>query len=267
MKRLIIATANTQFSRMLLTPNGLAPFKGVDVLTLQEVVEPEDTIKKILAKAGFQTIHAAAKFGLVIAVRSQSKIKLVRGTIKECSLQKMGRLETQLVRRSIGRVHQFNERGLLAIKLITPEGQRFTVATTHPTVPILPRARRTQINNIRDLLQEDYFESQLILTGDMNHYPRPKAVDQKLRLQASLLAVDLHGEPTWYARGSEQEKYLRIAARLRRRQIEAYNGQHDSILYRGSLKPSNTKVIDIASDHRAIITSFNFEQPTKLAKK
>ncbi|HEX4662356.1 MAG TPA: endonuclease/exonuclease/phosphatase family protein [Candidatus Saccharimonadales bacterium] len=258
-----LATANTHFADMIRASDGLKPLQGVDILTFQEVIDREGyNLEAILAQAGFTLIHVATRFGLAIAIRSNLKLKFVPGSMREYRLQKMGLVERRLVQRSAkpSQPQQYTERGLIAAKFVMQNGQELIVATTHPVVPIMPHARRAQIIRIGQLLDESYFDGQLILSGDMNHYPKPRPIDKKMRHEARLLAVDLNNEPTWYARGSKQEKYLQLVAYLQRRQIEDFNGQHDTILYRGGkIKPVSVKVADIVSDHRAIIARFSLE--------
>ena len=91
----------------------------------------------------------------------------------------------------------------------------------------------------------------------MNHYPSPRKIDRKLHTSTSLTPVHLGTAPTWYVHGSKQEKLLRLAAKVSGRPLDSFNGQHDIILYKNQgFTPIKTKVVDIPSDHRAILSTF-----------
>jgi endonuclease/exonuclease/phosphatase (EEP) superfamily protein YafD len=93
----------------------------------------------------------------------------------------------------------------------------------------------------------------------MNHYPVPGIVDKELETVARMQRVDIGREPTWRMVGSKSERLGRLAAFAARRPAESFDGQLDALLYRGSIVPVDTRVVDIASDHRAIVTEFEVE--------
>jgi len=258
-EQVTIATANTYFGHTTRIDDGLAPIARVDILLLQEVFNPTvDQLPQKLTEAGFKLVRATGRYGLVIALRSDSAVSFVEGSVREHTLAPIGILEKQLARRFAKQKHEFTQRGLLAAKFKTHRGATFTVATTHPAVAVTPRRRAAQIDKIASELENPYYGGKLILTGDMNHYPDAKPVDKALWRKANLTLVDLNGESTYSVRGSKQEKYFRIAAALQRRPIESYDGQLDDVLYRGEgIESISTTVTDIQSDHRSVVVTFS----------
>jgi endonuclease/exonuclease/phosphatase family metal-dependent hydrolase len=261
LEKLIIATANTRWGSMVYTPAGLTPVASAGILLLQEVTEPEryDLAGRLRA-AGFELVHCTSRFGLAIAVRTDSGLRLVPGSIQERLLQKMSPIEQWLTERIVKHPPGIRERGLITAKFTTLSGRQITVVNTHPITPIAvrPRARKVQIARIGTILADPYYSGMLILAGDMNHYPGPKKIDEAMRATAKLTRVNLGLEPTWYVRGSKQEKWFTIPAHLLHKPIDSYNGQHDVVLYRGKgLRSTSVKVVDIPSDHRAIVATFS----------
>lgn len=256
--RITIATANTQWGQALQEADSLKSLKDADVLLLQEAINVRDQeVVAQLSRHGFSIVHAAERFGLAIALRDSSSLALDPRSLRERRLQKMGLIERQLTQRSSGRSHGYREHGMIAAKFKTSDGQVLTIVNVHPTVPVKSVDRRAQIRKLSQELRDDYYIGPLIVAGDMNHFYGPTAVDRRMHAESDLRSVDLNNEPTWYARGSGQEKYLKISAFIFRRPIEYYNGYHDIILYRGAtLQTVLTKVVDIQSDHRAVIARF-----------
>ncbi|HEU5121558.1 MAG TPA: endonuclease/exonuclease/phosphatase family protein [Candidatus Saccharimonadales bacterium] len=255
-----VATANTHFGRALRISAGLTPLHSADILLLQEVFDiSEAALEHLLAASHFTLIHAAPKFGLAIAIRTAAGLRLLPGTIQEHRLAKASRPEQFIIQKATRSPLIFTERGVISCQLATPNGKVVTIANVHPTTPIAttPRARHRQIKRLTRVLTQFYHNSPLILGGDMNHYPRPRKIDLALHKTTSLTPVELGTTPTWYARGSKEERLLAFAARAIRRPLEHFNGQHDIILYRETyFIPIHIEVVDIPSDHRAIIATF-----------
>lgn len=265
LSKLTVTTANTHWGRMLYTSGGLEPVAKTDVLLLQEVTEPEKhNLEGRLRSLGFEIVHLASRFGLVIAIRTGAGLKFMPNSAQEHLLQKMRPVEQKLVE-FVAKHSSIRERGLIAAKFIMTSGRHITIANTHPTTPVAlrPRDRAIQISRLSKILGNPYYDGVLILAGDMNHYPKPKRVDEIMRTKARLVRVDIGTEPTWYARGSKQEKWLKIPARLLRRSIDDFNGQHDAVLYRGEgMQPTSVEVMDIPSDHRAVSVEFTLPNPS-----
>jgi endonuclease/exonuclease/phosphatase (EEP) superfamily protein YafD len=258
-----LATANTHFGRTLYTPNGLGAVKSADILLLQEVFTlPTRELKTILTHYGFVLLHTVPAFGLVIAMRKTSYLQPLPHSLREHRLGKITRPEQFIVKRATRSPLVFTERGVITCQFSTVNNQIITVANVHPTTPIAatPRARHRQIKRLARVVAHFYPHSPLIVGGDMNHYPRPRKVDLAFHKVTSLTPIQLGSTPTWYARGSKEEKVLALAAKVLRRPLEDFNGQHDIILYRKMhFTPLRAKVVDIPSDHRAIIATFELK--------
>lgn len=256
-----VATANTHWGRAVQVSDGLQSLSKVDILLLQEVGGfQKKTLEKQLGKVNFRLMCSAPQFGLAIAIRQKSPLVYIPNSTTQHRLAKMSFLERKIVQTITHNAPAFTERGMLSAQVKTPEGFQFTVATAHPTTPIstLPKARHRQIVTLQKLLGKKYANMPLILGGDMNHYRGPRAVDLKMHTLANLTPIELGIEPTWYVRGSKQEKILALAARVLRQPLDIFNGQHDIILYRKKhFTPTKVEVRDIYSDHRAVIAVFS----------
>jgi len=253
----MIATANTHWSRMLAADDGLQPLASADILLLQEVINPDAALEECLNQAGFTLISIQSSCGLAIALRTNSGLTFMPHSVKTRQLQPMKRFERYAAQRWAKQSHQFTERGMLAAKFTTKGGSVLTLVNVHPSAPVQPLSRATQIKLIGQELTDPYYTDNLIVAGDMNHYRGPTVTDERMRQKAHLQRVDLHGEPTWYARGSKQEKYFKADAFFTRRPIAYYNGYHDAVLYRGKgLALTSVRVVDVQSDHRAIVARF-----------
>lgn len=256
---LTVATANTYFGKAIRTDGGLAPLKSADVILFQEVFTPKaNRLDTILADMGFTLVHATPRFGLAIALKNNKHLKYVEGSLQEHCLAKMPAIEKLYIEKAMRLPVVLIERGLISCQIMVGK-QPVTVATVHPTTPVSakPRARYRQIVTLGKIISRHYASDALILGGDMNHYPRPRSVDHAFHAKADLSPVNLGNEPTWYARGSKQERILSALSKVLRRPLEYFNGQHDIILYRKHIFcPIKTEVVDIPSDHRSIITTF-----------
>lgn len=259
-----IATANTQWGRAIQAPHSFGSLSKVDILLLQEMFNFErKPLKKQLGKVGFRILCDAPEYGLTIAIRLTSPLAYVPRSAQKHTLAQLNRLEQLFMQAITPQPLAFTKRGVLSAKLSLPNGTVITIANTHPTTPVAlqPAARSRQIRTLQKLISTRYTTDKLILGGDMNHYPRPRKVDHQLHLANHLTPVDLQGEPTWYVRGSKQEKLLSLVAGISRRPLESFNGQHDIILYRKEhFTPISTEVRDIYSDHRAVITAFTLNE-------
>lgn len=254
-----VATANTYFGQALHTPGGLAPVRHADIWLLQEVFIEPPRLKTSLKKQGFTLLYAAPHFGLAIAINKSSSLKPIANSAQKHQLAPMSKLEQRVVKKAHKQPLSLLGRGMISHQLKTINGEQFTVATAHPTTPVSlpPHARYRQIQSLKRTLRDYYARTALILGGDMNHYPGPKKVDYTLHHAASLTPINLGSAPTWHVRGSKQEKYIAPIARLLRKPLNAFDGQHDIILYKESrFTPVEVTVMDIDSDHRAIVATF-----------
>jgi|GEM_PF-2884733 len=252
-----IATANTHFGQLLRATESLAPIAHADIILLQEVITPElDVLERYLEPAGFRAVYIEPKFGLVVAFRRRAKLK-VGAIARSVGLQKMSLAERMIIQRSLGREIAYTEHGCIVVEAVAQSGQKVMVVNTHLTVPPKFLARGRQVRRLGGVLATLDAAQPLIVAGDMNHYPRPWPVDEDMRRRNDLRRVDLLSEPTWRAHSVRRASLLRAVAYASRRPLEAFDGQHDAMLYRGAgMTQKSAQVVDIASDHRAIVTRF-----------
>lgn len=245
-----VATANTHMGRMVRDPDGLTPFVNVDVLLMQEVHPERDNIERRLSEeTDMRLVHSIGEYGLAIAARNNFDVQSISGI----ALQERPKL-LQAVFSAGGEssitAFRLRARGMLRVMLATPKGNSLSVATTHPTVPVLPLSRSRQVTRLGEVLSN--FDGPFIIGGDMNHWPGPRDVDVEMCERAGLRRVDLDGETTYRIEDSNHSWMGRVAF-LRDRA----GGELDAMLYKGgSLALMSSNVVDIASDHRAIISNF-----------
>lgn len=251
---LTVATANTHFGRMLAEQDGMEHLRHADLLLMQEVLTPAVTTQSQLKKQGFGLAHVDTRAGLAIARNLDSLfVPIVDGRdsaeLSPAVWSGASRYEHRLAQRMRARSAIGS---LLQHKLADIE---VFAATAHPVVPARPVARARQVRALGSWLA-NYPVQNIILGADMNHYPAPRTVDGELENVANMRRVDIGDEPTWRMEGSNSERLGRIAGGFMRRDLASFDGQLDALLYRGDLVPIATEIVDIASDHRAIITEF-----------
>ncbi|HTE22431.1 MAG TPA: hypothetical protein VK674_05325 [Candidatus Limnocylindria bacterium] len=254
-----VASANTHFGRLLTSEKGLEPLSEADVLLLQEVTHKGYDLCKELARASYKVVHAVGACGLAIALHEDSNFGVVEGSQREDVLQAPGAMARQLVKRVPTMfAHCLWQRSVIAAKLKGPDGQKLTAAATHLVIPLRSHGREAQVTRMGEVLRHPYYDGPLILGGDMNHYPGPQAVDLKMREISNLREVDTNGEPTWRMRSSKQQWWGTAKGALQRETLDAYDGQLDDMLYRGDglVPQGKAKVVDVESDHRAVIARF-----------
>ncbi|CAN5602475.1 hypothetical protein BH23PAT1_BH23PAT1_0710 [soil metagenome] len=263
---LIVATANTHASRMLDDTDGLKPIvdAGVGVLLLQEVLgksrpETEDR----LAHDGFNLVNFAGELGLAIAVNDEVASNYNIGAHEITRIHAPTHLESMAKRLKIVGSHRLRDRGILKTSLSNDTVESIIVATTHPIVFARFISRGKQIQAIQKYfldvpgnppaISESSDAPRLILGGDMNHYPSPRRVD--LRMQAALgLQRVVLDRKSWPITGSRHEWMARIG-KIATGSLEAFDAELDALLYRG-VEEVSTTVVDVESDHRAIISTF-----------
>lgn len=232
-ENITIATANAQRGHMIRSTNGLIPFKDVDVLLLNEVKPRRDNLKENLEKVGFR-LGYSDNLDLAIAVREGYKVI----SAKEYPLTKAGVFKRFLATNRMGRL--FGLRNMIVAEIETPTGERFKAVTLHPVTKPFNRARNRQVEAMGKILENFDSEEPIVIGADFNHRPGPEKTDIKVRKQNNLSSVGLGGKETF---------------------IYRLRGQLDDMLYRGrGIKPLNTRVVDIQSDHRAIISTFRFQK-------
>ena len=83
----------------------------------------------------------------------------------------------------------------------------------------------------------------------MNSWPSPRAADLELQHELDMERADIGTQATWHAhKSNNMQKYLARFAPV--------DAQMDAILFRGfsSSRPSASYVVDIDSDHNAVVT-------------
>jgi endonuclease/exonuclease/phosphatase family metal-dependent hydrolase len=251
-----VATANTHTSEMLQDSTGLVPFTeaSVDVMLLQEVIRIDQShIEETLESAGYGLAHYDEPSGLAIALRSDSIWSLKEGSASSEVIQKMSFLGSVAARYKLPASHCFRPRGMIFAELETEAGNRMTVATTHPIVPVRPRTRAKQLKVIRRVLEDPQYKGlDLVIGADWNHYPGPHRADKDLREETGLAEV-VFDESTWPIRGSKHEWLGNIAAKVTCKRLEDFDGRLDGVLHRGnSVTYIGAEIMAIRSDHRAV---------------
>ncbi|HEV7454438.1 MAG TPA: endonuclease/exonuclease/phosphatase family protein [Candidatus Saccharimonadales bacterium] len=271
MSEIILATANTHFGRMTRSVDGLQPIAHADILTLQEQRDPEaDKLQVQLDRNDFTLVHAAGRYGLAMAIRTGSSLAVVPGSQRQEMLKGMNGVERRLKKRGSRLAGNLPERGIIAVQFIAPEGP-LSIATAHPLPPLRRRSRNTQIGRVGLALADPYYNGNLIVAGDWNHYPAARLADIAMRQSAQLSTVDIGSEPTWGFRGLHQEWAARAVSMVAHpsrenlsnrgeQYLDSYDGQLDAVLYRGDLQCTGAEVVSIESDHRAIVATFELAQ-------
>lgn len=256
-QKIIIATANTYLGKMLREADGLRDVVVADVLLLQEAVGfDKRKLTKILQPQGYTEIFFNKAYGLVIAVKQKPGLQVVEESLREQKIGNLSVLEMMLAKNWKMKKDEFGQRGCIAVKLQLKDHTELVVVNVHPSVDTPTYFRSKQIRRLSKELEHEYYTAtgRIIIGGDMNHRPEPKRVDHDLAARHSLVRIDLGGEHTWKVLGSQFEKPARLLAFLNRRSLDSYNFEMDTFLYsRANIEPINTEVLDIPSDHRAIV--------------
>jgi hypothetical protein len=244
---LTVATANTCTGDLLRAPGGLEPLRaaGAGLVGLQEVFGvTEVQLRAALGDVGLELTHWHSPAGLVLAHDPQVAAPV--GDPLVTTLKAAG----PLLRLS----DHWHERGMVSAAFETEAGP-LTLSTAHLIVFARAHARTKQVRALRAALQHELLSrGPHVLTGDMNHYPRPAAADRAMHEAGGLTQVPLH-EPTWRISGSKHEWIARLAATATRRDLASFDAQLDVVLYR-DLRLLHSSVFDIASDHRAVVCDF-----------
>jgi hypothetical protein len=162
------ATANAHYGELIRAKDGLIPFKDRNVVGFQEVSRKRDDLASRLDDAGFDlTIHET---DLALAVRSEFKVG-----------------ESIIFPIERGRIMGENH-VVIATEIFDNNGNRTVAATAHPDIPLRFYARFEQGRKITKVFQDPFFEGNVILGMDANHYPRPLFHDRRLVQKPDLKA-------------------------------------------------------------------------------
>jgi endonuclease/exonuclease/phosphatase (EEP) superfamily protein YafD len=251
-RHLVVATVNTYFGRAVAEAGGLEAVAKADVLLMQELFSPDASgLEARLRSYGFDLVAAGGHFGLAIALRSDSAFAFSGGPVRSAVLEQVGTVERTLTTRFAKQPLEYNDFGVLAAHLETPEGGRLVIATTHLPVVTSFRQRARFLIQLGPELADRYYDGPLVLTGDMNHWPGPLKADLAFRRAARLTAVDLGDAITW----PSTRKSV-----VGRKLMQHLGGRLDDVLYRGGgIDVVHNEVVDVASDHRAVVATFTID--------
>ena len=226
----------------------------MDVLLLQEVLDMSDVdISQSLGRANFKLVHSNHKMGLVIAVNNSSGIRM--GLIDTVVFDKSSAAGRAVEKFGYKGSSYARQRGIIGIKLTVDSGESIVIATVHHSVFIRGYERYRQVSAMgRALGNAHYDYPHVVVGGDMNHYPGPRKIDIITQNYLGFRRVDII-EPSWRVKGSRHEWMARIGSITTGRKLNSFDAELDAILYKG-VEVVRTHVIDIESDHRAIITEF-----------
>lgn len=250
-EKITVATANTHMGQAVREVGGLGLLGNVDILLLQEVNLPTPQLERRIDKElGLNLAAFSQEFGLAIAVNPDYDISppwaetlQPRGPIGRKLLEKGGFMPTSQFRT--------RARGFLSVTVDTVQDNQLNVVTAHPTVPLKYRSRQRQISNMMG-----YFsgvQGPVLAGADYNYWPKPNRADRQTQSLAHFNAVELDG-PTF---NMSRTRYAIVGSALGKLGINP-NGQLDAMLYRGNIRPTEVKLVDIPSDHKAIVATFVF---------
>ena len=252
-----VATANTYYGQLLASADGLKPFleREVDAILLQEVIglTPEE-LEAQLHASGYQVSEFDPASGLAIALREDGMLVPTDDQGRQHVIQPVGTFSRFALKRQLPFAQRMRPRKLITAELATKEGKHITLITAHPIVFMRARSRSKQVRNIIDFVHDIGPDGTIILGADMNHYPQPRAVDRQLIGKAGLQLVEID-EPTWRIKGSKHEWAGKIGSRAMKRELDNFDAQLDSMWFTHATN-IGSEVIDIDSDHRAIISKF-----------
>jgi endonuclease/exonuclease/phosphatase family metal-dependent hydrolase len=247
-EQITLASVNTHFARALRTAGGLGEAATADILLLQELYDVQPSDKTALINLGFSVISLQAHSGLGIAYREKSHVHPTEDVVRDRVLQPAGRFGIWGAQRFADRPLDYTDHGILAAKFMSKGGSKFTVAVVHAPVVTSPFRRRHFLRNLSNELTDPYYSEQLILAGDMNHYPQQHRIDRVFQERAGLSLVRL-AAPTWPSR---------YAGWLERFIGACRPGTLDDVMYRGhGLSAQKGDTYDLQSDHRAILATFH----------
>jgi endonuclease/exonuclease/phosphatase (EEP) superfamily protein YafD len=271
MPKFKMATANTHYGRMIRSNEGLDPLAEAeaDIIALQEIRDPEsDIFAARLERHGYKLVHAVGISGLALAMREGVGLQHIPSTEHTQALRAIRPFEQRLYDKGSRLVGQFPGRSMIAAKFMV-ENETLCVATAHPVPPSRPRQRRVQVNRVGEVLTDSYYDGNLIVAGDWNHFPAARPTDIAMRNNAGLKVADIGSTTTWGFRGQSMESTARVVSMLTHPGLEnlatrgdacldTFDAQLDAILYRGdTLRCLGAEVMEIASDHKAIVASFS----------
>lgn len=220
---LTFATANAHKGELFRYPNGQTPLKRSQIVVYQEVDPKRDRLESQLRDAGYKI--AITETDLAIAVRNDFEV----GKTRVFQLEKG---------RWTGPDHV-----MIAAEVSTPDGHDLVVADAHPDIPLRVTARYFQLRAMSEAFEDPFFDGDVILGEDANHYPRPGRGDKRFREKAGLKPVEIN-EPTFRL---DESRHAWLG------KLGFPDGEMDAVLIKGKgIKDVSSRVIKIRSDHGAV---------------
>lgn len=254
---LTVLTANTQFGRACASVRNCRQLVqgNPDVIVLQEVIGvPEDTFRQRFLRLNYSVALYNPLSGLAIVVYNAPYVSVLDFITQP--LTHIPHFVTSAMQKSALQHHvRPSNVGMVRILFHT---QTIEVGTTHLAVCARPLGRYLQIRRLAAYLNQRNLDLPLILAGDMNHYPAPGLSD-KFLIRATHMQHFTPLVPTWKVAGTKYEWAARIGAKILRTPLSTFDGKLDAVLYSGGLtrlRPLSVRCIPIASDHRAVLSSF-----------
>ncbi|MGZ6004688.1 MAG: endonuclease/exonuclease/phosphatase family protein [Candidatus Saccharimonadales bacterium] len=245
---LTVASANTQMGRLLTYPGRLAALAQCDILLLQEVRLDDNQLERSLShETDLRIANYDHDLALAIAVDKH----LTVSATSDFLLQDEAMLTRILTNYRLMQTAKFRlrGRGLISAGLRTPAGNKLTVGTVHPTIPLKFSARNKQVSDIPIYLGPDNHQP-LIMAGDMNHWPGPHAADLEMMRKTALKPVDFGEQSTFDISQTRYAWLGRLGIKI--------DGQLDAMYYRGPIQPFMANLRPVASDHKALGAGFEF---------
>nr|WP_281720480.1 endonuclease/exonuclease/phosphatase family protein [Nitrosomonas nitrosa] len=247
MSHVTIGTANSYLGKMLKDPEGLKAFADTDILLLQEVDPVAEQIEKLIAETDFRLAQISVGVGLAILHRET--VEPVPNLSDGLTLlQATPTYQRRILQKFREHPLQTVGRGTLQARFRTVDDQELTAVTGHANVPLKPIRRAKYVAMLADVMAT--VQGPAVLAGDMNHWPGPQAVDHEMVSRAKLERVALD-RPTYTSLNSQHRWMGRLGINI--------EGEFDAMMYTPQhLEAVKSEVRDISSDHRAIVTQFNF---------
>ncbi len=243
-----VGTANTYLGKVLEDSRGLEPLADADILLLQEVDPVADRIDDLVRASDFRVSRIEQGTGLAILHRDTVSLTAASTSL----LQRTPVFQRRIMQ--VFREHDLKTigRGTAQAEFETSDSTALTVVSAHANVPVRRGLRREYLRLLSKHMRA--INGPVVLGGDMNHWPGPHKGDKEMATAAGLERVDIGDQPTYTDVNSKHAWIGRASLGL----IDV-NAQLDSMLFTPEhLEVQNAEVRDIASDHRAIVTTFGF---------
>jgi endonuclease/exonuclease/phosphatase family metal-dependent hydrolase len=260
---LTTAGSNMNRGRLARSADGFRPFRDrkVDVLLLQEIddlsspYEPQmASLRQRLEADGYKMVHSFGELAIAVAEDSGWQVKAKYTE----PLQRMGRFARVMSRLAPNAFHERKFRRD-AIGVTLESNDRFvTVIDTHLTTAVhaIERYRQARVlggvvNKIRAQAARMFGKQQVVLEGDLNHFPEEGIAEWQMRRIANVERVNF-GRRSTYVRGDLMRHfYLYLWPSIIRL---------DGKYYSGGIRPKKTEVVGVDSDHKSLITEWEWEE-------